>query len=246
MIPKVIHYCWFGHGPLPKLALRCIKSWQKYFPDYEIKCWDESNFDVNIMPYTAEAYAARKYAFVSDVARFWILYNYGGVYFDTDVEVIASMAHIIDRGPFLGCEAAYDSLKTARSLDVAPGLGMAVMAGDPFYKDMLDYYATMHFKYDLRQTETIVDITTEMLYNKGMINTGEVQTVCGISIYPKAYFNPIELDTKKLVLSAETVSIHHYMASWASPWDKFKLRVQRCIGPEFTGFVQTWKHRLLS
>ena len=88
MIPKVIHYCWFGNNPLPPLAIKCIDSWKKYLPDYEIKRWDESNFNVNIIPYTAEAYEAGKYAFVSDFARFWILYHEGGLYFDTDVEII--------------------------------------------------------------------------------------------------------------------------------------------------------------
>lgn len=106
-IPKVIHYCWFGGNPLPSLAEKCIASWRKYLPDYEIKRWDESNFDVNIIPYTKQAYEAKKYAFVSDYARFWILYNYGGLYFDTDVEVIRSMDDIIAAGPFMGCENSY-------------------------------------------------------------------------------------------------------------------------------------------
>jgi len=104
MIPKVIHYCWFGRNPLPSLAIKCIESWRKYLPDYEIKEWNEDNFDVNIIPYTQEAYQVGKYAFVSDYARFWILYKYGGLYFDTDVEVIKPMDDIIARGPFMGCE----------------------------------------------------------------------------------------------------------------------------------------------
>ena len=104
MIPKIIHYCWFGRGPLPELAQKCIASWKKYLPDYEIKEWNEDNFDVNIIPYTAEAYKAKKYAFVSDYARFWILYRYGGIYFDTDVEVIRPMDDIIERGNFMGFE----------------------------------------------------------------------------------------------------------------------------------------------
>ena len=104
MIPKVIHYCWFGGNPLPASAKKCIASWRKYLPDYEIKEWNESNFDVNIIPYTAEAYKAKKYAFVSDYARFWILYKYGGLYFDTDVEVIKNMDDIIAKGAFMGCE----------------------------------------------------------------------------------------------------------------------------------------------
>ena len=101
MIPKVIHYCWFGRNPLPPLAIKCIESWKKFLPDYEIKGWNEDNFDVNIIPYTQEAYQAKKYAFVSDYARFWILYKYGGIYFDTDVEVIRPLDDIIARGPFM-------------------------------------------------------------------------------------------------------------------------------------------------
>ena len=119
MIPKIIHYCWFGRNPLPELAQKCIASWRKYLPDYEIKEWNEDNFDVNMIPYTAEAYKAKKYAFVSDYARFWILYKYGGLYFDTDVEVIKPMDDIIARGPFMGCEN--EAGKGATKLGVNPG-----------------------------------------------------------------------------------------------------------------------------
>ena len=121
MIPKIIHYCWFGRGEKPALAKKCIASWRKFFPDYEIKEWNEGNFDVNIIPYTAEAYACKKYAFVSDYARFWVLYKYGGLYFDTDVEVIRPMDDIVARGPFMGIEtpATFGNLP-----NVAPGLGL--------------------------------------------------------------------------------------------------------------------------
>ena len=126
MIPKVIHYCWFGRNPLPSLAIKCIESWRKYLPDYEIKEWNEDNFDVNIIPYTQEAYQVGKYAFVSDYARFWILYKYGGLYFDTDVEVIKPMDDIIARGPFMGCEKDVSDTSVA---SVAPGLGLGVNPG---------------------------------------------------------------------------------------------------------------------
>ena len=124
MIPKIIHYCWFGRNPLPELALKCIASWKKYMPDYEIKEWNEDNFDVNIIPYTAEAYAQKKYAFVSDYARFWILYRYGGIYFDTDVEVIRPIDDIIARGNFMGFETDPNPKKgDASEGRVAPGRG---------------------------------------------------------------------------------------------------------------------------
>ncbi|WP_394811651.1 glycosyltransferase family 32 protein [Phocaeicola vulgatus] len=123
MIPKVIHYCWFGRNSLPPLAVKCLESWKRFFPDYEIKEWNEDNFDVNIISYTAEAYRVKKYAFVSDYARFWILYHYGGLYFDTDVEVIKSMDDIIAKGSFMGCEKDADK-EGATALAVAPGLGL--------------------------------------------------------------------------------------------------------------------------
>ena len=92
---KVIHYCWFGGKPLPRSAEKCIASWKKFLPEFEIVRWDESNFDVNAIPYTREAYSAGKYAFVSDYARFWILYHNGGLYFDTDGEVINNLDDIL-------------------------------------------------------------------------------------------------------------------------------------------------------
>lgn len=110
MIPKVIHYCWFGGNPLPDSAKKCISSWRKYLPDFEIKVWNERNFDVKSIPYTREAYRLKKFAFVSDYARMWILYNYGGIYFDTDVEVIKPFNDIILRGNFMGFEAQHNNL----------------------------------------------------------------------------------------------------------------------------------------
>lgn len=144
MIPKVIHYCWFGRNSLPPLAVKCLESWKRFFPDYEIKEWNEDNFDVNIISYTAEAYRVKKYAFVSDYARFWILYHYGGLYFDTDVEVIKSMDDIIAKGSFMGCEKDADK-EGATALAVAPGLGLGVNPGLGLYGELLQLYAGLHF-----------------------------------------------------------------------------------------------------
>ena len=146
MIPKVIHYCWFGRNPLPESAVKCINSWKKYFPDYEIKEWNEDNFDVNIIPYTKEAYSVKKYAFVSDYARFWVLYRYGGLYFDTDVEVIKSMDDIIERGSFMGVEVPAVVDKVVPS--VAPGLCLGSSSGNSIYKSILDLYNGLHFILD--------------------------------------------------------------------------------------------------
>ena len=142
MIPKVVHYCWFGKNPLPASAQKCIASWRKYLPDYEIKEWNEDNFDVDIVPYTRQAYEARKYAFVSDYARFWILYLHGGLYFDTDVEIIRPLNNIISAGAFMGFEnngITNQKRIPDTGIGVNPGLGLGVAAGLFFYNEILEY-----------------------------------------------------------------------------------------------------------
>lgn len=213
MIPKVIHYCWFGRNPLPKLALKCIESWRKFLPDYEIKEWNEDNFDVNIIPYTAEAYAAKKYAFVSDYARMWILYHYGGLYFDTDVEVIKPLDDIIDRGPFMGVEI---EAKDINPPAVNPGLGLGAIPGLDLYKAILDYYTPLHFvKADGTYNQvTVVTHTTNVLSRHGLRPFNGVQHIEGINVYPKDYFNPFNDITGTLNKTANTRSIHWYNKSW--------------------------------
>lgn len=213
MIPKVIHYCWFGRNPLPASAVKCIESWHKYLPDYEIKEWNEDNFDVNIIPYTQQAYEAKKYAFVSDYARFWILYHYGGLYFDTDVEVIRSFDEIVAKGGFMGIEQG--ASLNGKPM-VAPGLGLGIEAGNSFYKKMLQLYSDFSFKNidSSLNTETIVSYTTKELYDNGMEATTEIQQVCGIWIYPADYFCPMDSTTGITTLTNRTLSIHHYDCSW--------------------------------
>lgn len=225
MIPKVIHYCWFGHNALPDLAKKCISSWQKFLPDYEIKEWNEDNFDINIVPYTQEAYSEKKYAFVSDYARFWILYHYGGLYFDTDVEVIRPLDDIISRGPFMGCE--YEAKQGATTLGVNPGLGLGVNPGLGLYKKMLDFYANQHFLLSdgSRNQQTIVKYTTDMLVLGGLKMVNEIQFVEGIYIYPKEYFCPMTYASGKLEITKNTRTIHHYSASWL-PW---YVRIEKSV-----------------
>lgn len=223
MIPKVIHYCWFGRNPLPQLALKCIESWKKYFPDYEIKEWNEDNFDVNLIPYTQEAYEAKKYAFVSDYARFWILYHYGGLYFDTDVEVIKNMDSIIARGPFMGCEKLDINnngiiVSSDHGLGVNPGLGLGADPGLSIYKDMLELYSSLHFidANGNMNIKTIVSYISELLFTKGLKRVNDFECFEGIYFYSSEYFAPKNYNTGELNLTEKTVSIHHYMASWAN------------------------------
>lgn len=241
MIPKVIHYCWFGRGDMPDLALKCLKSWKENLPDYEIKEWNEDNFDVNIIPYTAEAYAAKKYAFVSDYARFWILYYYGGIYFDTDVEVIKPINDIIDCGAFMACENEVKNSIT--SLSVAPGLGLGVNSGLYFYKELLELYNSLHFQMidGKLNLKTVVEYTTELLIQKGLKNINDIQNVEGIWIYPKEYFCPIDYETKKCVITKNTRTIHHFAESWKTPRMRIKMQFIRFVGKKNAIFLSKLK-----
>lgn len=240
MIPKVIHYCWFGHNPLPSLAVKCIESWKKYFPDYEIKEWNEDNYDVHSIPYIHEAYEAKKYAFVSDYARFDILYRHGGLYFDTDVEVIKTMSDIITRGPFMGCEKNADGINetvfgtSGIGLGVNPGLGLGVHPGLELYGELLQLYAGLHFVNadGTLNLKTVVEYTTELLCKHGLRNTNEIQECAGVWIYPQEYFCPISVNDGKLRITSNTVSIHHYAQSWQSPARKYGRKLALWIGGE--------------
>lgn len=238
-IPKVIHYCWFGGKPLPPLAEKCIASWRKFLPDYEIKRWDESNFDVNIIPYTAQAYEAKKYAFVSDYARFWILYKYGGLYFDTDVEVIKPMDDMIAAGPFMGCENPYHDGATPNELCVAPGLGLGVTSGLDLYKEIIDLYSSLHFKRNdgsLDKT-TVVSYITTLLCNHGLISSPKIQHVDGVLIYPVDYLCPLDYKSGKMRITQNTVSIHHYTASWHTKKDTVKSYIIKIAGRRATNHL---------
>lgn len=240
MIPKIIHYCWFGGNPLPPLAQECIASWRKYLPEYEIKEWNEYNFDVNIIPYTAEAYKAKKYAFVSDYARFWIMYRYGGIYFDTDVEVIRPMDEIISAGNFMGFELDPDGKNTPGRyaprycFDVALGLGFGIERHHPFIKKMLNLYDTLNFDGGVLDPwcKTIVAHTTEALMEEGLKPIKGIQKVGNITIYPSEYFAPINVITERLHITEKTYTIHRYMGSWTMNDNHLKGRIKRML-PEW-------------
>ena len=202
-------------------------------PDYEIKEWNEDNFDVNIIPYTAEAYQAKKYAFVSDYARFWILYQYGGIYFDTDVEVIRPIDDIIERGNFMGFETdPKPQLKAdASEASVAPGLGLGVNPGLGLIKKMLDFYEGRHFEFvpgGIGQL-TIVHIATEVLRKAGLKQQQGIQQVDDMWIYPAEYFCPINLKTGRIHVRPNTRTIHHYAGTWQDKHFSFKEWIKKVL-----------------
>ena len=167
MIPKIIHYCWFGRGPMPELAIKCIDSWKKYLPDYELRLWNEDTFDMNISPYVAEAYKAQKYAFITDYVRLWVLNNYGGIYMDTDVEVLKSFNDLLHLPAFTGYEKTKDTM-------FCPVTGiMASEAGGIWVTEQLEYYKKKHFiRYDgtFDTTPNTYTITSIMLKNGFVID----------------------------------------------------------------------------
>ena len=234
MIPKTIHYCWFGRGEIPELAQHCISSWKAFFPGYEIREWNEENFDVNAQPYTAEAYKAGKYAFVSDYARFWVLYHFGGVYFDTDVEVIRPMDDLLERGPFMGFEFCGPNGKFA----VAPGLGLAAEPGMALYREILDRYEDLHFLLEngSQNPYSMIPLVTDLLAAKGLKGHGGIEHIAGTDIYPPDWFNPFDDATGRLRKTENTRAIHWFAKSWLPrepEWWVFAKRfVRRMIGTE--------------
>lgn len=226
MIPKVIHYCWFGRGQMPKLALKCIESWKKYCPDYEIKEWNEDNFDLDMYPYVREAYDTRKFAFVTDVVRLYALYHEGGIYMDTDVEVIKPLDSLL----------AYDAVSGFESPTQIPTGLMASRDGHPLFKELLDEYNGIHF---VRPDGTL-DTTTNVIrisntcrkYGLRLDNT--LQTVRGFTLLPKDYLCPIEHEGHRLHLTENTLCIHHFAGSWVTGKALWKRRVARMLGSNLT------------
>ncbi len=207
MIPKTIHYCWFGKKRKPRKVRQCIKSWKKHLPGYEIKEWNEKNFDVETNSYVSEAYRCKRYAFVSDYVRLYALLTDGGIYMDTDVEVLSSLDKFLMEEGILGFESN-DAVST--------GI-MATTKGARWVLDLLNDYKSRHFikpdgEFDLT---TNVQIITAYLQPKGLVQDGSFQKISGIaSIYPSDYFCPKDWSTGEINLTERTHTIHHFSGSW--------------------------------
>lgn len=236
MINKVIHYCWFGRNKKPELALRCIESWKKYCPDYEIIEWNEDNFDINSNQYVKEAYESKKWAFVTDYVRLYVLVKYGGIYMDTDVEVVKSLDPYLENQGFSGFE----------SFDRVPTGIMASEKDHPFYKKLLAEYDDRHFilkngEFDL--TTNVITITRAFVEN-GLVLNNTKQIIQGIAMYPSDYFCPKDSETKIINLTENTVTIHHFDGSWVSKSNKLKQKVQLFLGEEITDMIVKIKGKL--
>lgn len=209
MIPKTIHYCWFGRGEKSKLMKKCIRSWKKHCPDYEIIEWNEDNFDVNSTLWTKQAYETKKYAFVADFARLWVLYTYGGVYMDTDQEVIKPLYPFLEHDGFIGF------LNEGNQLSMGLfGVG-AIGAGHDMIGELLDYYFNRPFLTEAgNDMLPNTDIVTAQFIQKGLVLNDQRQDVSGFAIYPPEYFCPTSCVSIHDCKSKETVAIHHWAMTW--------------------------------
>ncbi len=234
MIPKIIHYCWFGKNKKPAELVKYIEGWRKICPDIEIKEWNEDNFDISHSKYAREAYKAEKWAFVSDYARYRILYEYGGICMDTDVELIKPLDGILQECESYGAKG-FMGIERPENGEVNPGLICGAEPRNAIIKELLMGYKGRSFCDDKKKklTPTVVDFTTECLKKRGLSGENELQMVDGIRIYPAEFFNPMDMSTGRVNITSNTVSIHHFEASWVDPYSKFRGRVYRRIKRTF-------------
>lgn len=230
-IPKVIHYCWFGDNEKSKLIKKCIASWKKYCPDYEIIEWNERNIDPAIIDYTREAYDEKKWAFVTDYIRLYIIYNMGGIYLDTDVELLRGLDDLLDYDSFFALE---------KGNYIATGLGFGAKKENEYVKRMLDDYKEIHFKkrdgtYDLTPCPVRNTQSIDFLFRK-MDDKSKLFVYKNNAILTPDYFCPYNPATGKINKTDNTYGIHWYNASWRSKkinMQRFLLRpIKRIIGEQ--------------
>ena len=219
MIPKCIHYCWFGGAEKPKLAVECIESWKRYCSEYRIIEWNEKNFDVNLNLYTKMCYESKKWAFLSDYVRLWVVYNYGGIYFDTDVELINPPDELLENVAFFGYEENKPNGIIASGLGFgSEAKGQAVQAILAEYEPLID---------GQHGTIGCPQLNTNALVKLGLDPDGTYQKFSWGSVYPPEYFNPYDSSTGKLNRTDNTISIHWYMGSFLTKKQRIRAAITR-------------------
>lgn len=219
MIPKIIHYCWFGGKPLPTEVKKCISSWKIMCPDYKIMCWDESNFDINVHPFVKAAYEAKKWAFVSDYARLEVVYEYGGIYLDTDVELKKNLDSLRTNQCYIGIQQNGCLCTT--------GLGFGATKSNPVVEKMLKAYDNVLFTEKDIFSFACPRLNDEVIRSYGLILNNQITDLGTVTVYPPKYFDPYG---GKNLLCEDTYSIHHYAASWTKKGNVFKRKIARIIG----------------
>ena len=205
MIPKIIHYCWFGRGEMPKLMKKCVKSWDKYCPGWKIVLWNEDSFDVNSTIWTKQAYEARKFAFVTDYVRLKALYEQGGVYMDADVELVQPIDEFLQHEAFSGFESA---------ITVPTGI-IAARAGQQVIKGWLDWYTDRPYLIDGKPNmDPNVSFMTRDLISRGLRMDDSFQNIDGMAIYPQTWFCPLSVVEIEKKITPDTHAIHHFTSTW--------------------------------
>ena len=235
MIPKIIHYCWFGNKDIPKKDKKNIEGWKKLNPDFKIMFWNETNYDINTCDnlYTKQAYKCKKLGFVPDFIRTEIIYNYGGFYFDTDVELLKPLHSLLNEECIMG----FQDKKF-----VNHGQGFAAEPKNPIIKEILDIYSELKFikedgSYNLVPSPVYL---TDYLVSKGLELNDKTQFINGVTIYSSEYFCPIDYVSKTINVTSNTISIHHYAESWLSPTEKFINSIENSFSsliPNKIGYV---------
>lgn len=212
-IPKIIHYCWFGPKPIPELELKCMKTWTEFLPDYEFMFWNEETFDINnSCNYVKQAYESRHYPFVADYVRLYALVEFGGIYLDTDIQLLTTLDKFLYNDAFTGFE---------NKTRVAAGI-MGCKKGNMVFKKMLDHYNTTEFidSNNLIDISTICNIMMNIIEKEGFIYKNMDQQLENIRIYERDIFYPKKLSDDKFRTTERSVSIHHYVGSWLTPNEK--------------------------
>ena len=230
MIPKIIHYCWFGGKEKPKSVLEYIETWKKFLPDYEIKEWNGENFDVNKLQFTKEAYQAKKYAFVADVCRLYALLTEGGIYFDTDVEVVKNFDELLSNNLFIGLECE----KSNR-------VGTSVIGAEKnnsFISKAYNYYIDTPFILDngLFNSKPNTLVISSMLEQKEEGN---------VMVYPTDYFSPIDFETKRIRITNNTYSIHHFSGTWLPQYRQLESKFWKAVGLRDRQILYKLKRKLV-
>lgn len=229
MIPKIIHYCWFGRGEMPPLAIKCLESWKRHLPEFEIMRWDEENFDIDRYSYVREAYDNRRFAFVTDVVRLYALYNYGGVYMDTDVEVLKPIDSILNYEGVSGFET---------DTQIPTGL-MASVPKHPMIGELLAEYNDIHFCHSTGSVDltTNVERITRSFLKYGLKLNNSKQTINDFTLLPKDFLCPKSYEDGKIHLTENTLTIHHFAGSWYTPKERIKQKVAKILGKRISGII---------
>lgn len=227
-IPKIVHYCWFGGGAKPRIVNRCMESWRKHMKDYVIMEWNEGNFDLDSSPYVQEAYKMKKFAFVSDYVRIHALYHYGGIYLDTDVEVLKPFDDMLHHASFWGFEQG-DYIATST---------IGAVQGHPLIHTYLESYRNKRFLNEDGSLNTLTNVAsvTKLMQQYGLQRNGLRQDLQQLAaIYPQSFFSPYDYIHCTMLQTADTYAVHHFYKSWLPMRVRLKGAAKKAMSAMFGG-----------